>query len=49
MDTNTMIRYSMELAMLARLKKNRLITEEEYKKMLVKIRKDYGVASDKST
>ncbi len=46
MELDKRVKYSMELAMLKQLLDKKLITKDEYDKVLLKIRKDYGVVSD---
>lgn len=40
------LRYSMQLAMLKQLLNKKLINEIEYRKIKIKLMKDYGVVSD---
>lgn len=40
------LRYSMQLAMLKQLLNKKLINEMEYRKIKIKLMKDYGVVSD---
>ena len=44
-DKDKILKYSMQLAMLKQLFFKKLITEEEYTKILKKLMKDYGVIS----
>ncbi len=46
MNTDRIIRYSMQLAMLKQLKEKKMITAEEYEKILRAIRKNYKVISN---
>ena len=48
-DRNRLLRYSIQLAWLKQLLNKKLITEEEYNRVLLKLRKDYGVISDLTT
>ncbi len=48
-DKNRLLRYSMQLAMLKQLLNKKLITEEEYNRVLRKLKKDYGVISNLTT
>lgn len=45
-EAKTIVKYSMQLAMLRKLLSAALITEEEYEKILGTLRKDYGVVSE---
>jgi uncharacterized membrane protein len=49
MDNKKRIRYSIQLAMLKQLLNKGMITEEEYRRILVKLKKDYSVVSDVNT
>ena len=44
-DKDKVLKYSMQLSMLKQLLYKKLITEEEYTKVLKKLMKDYGVIS----
>lgn len=46
MELDKQIKYSMQLAMLKQLQDKKLITKEEYERILSKIRKDYGIVSE---
>ncbi len=48
LETDKMIRYSLQVAMLGTLKREHLVTEEEYKKILDRIKKDFGIISHNS-
>lgn len=48
-DSKKIMRYSMQLAMLKQLLIKKQITEDEYKKVLRKLMKDYGVVSNFTT
>ena len=45
-DARSIVKYSMQLAMLRKLLSAALITEAEYEKILGTLRKDYGVVSE---
>ena len=49
MDTDKILRYSMQLAMLKQLLLKKLITEDEYKLILKNLMKDYGIISHITT
>ena len=49
MDNKKRIRYSIQLAMLKQLLNKGMITEEEYRRILIKLKKDYSVVSDVNT
>lgn len=49
MDGNKLLRYSMQLAMLKQLLNKKLITEEEYNRVLKRLKKDYGIISNITT
>jgi hypothetical protein len=46
MEKEKLLRYSMELSMLNILRKENLITDEEYEKIKKKIMRDYKIVSD---
>ena len=46
MEKKDVLKYSAQIAMLKQLQKKKLISDEEYAQILLKIRKDYGVVSD---
>ena len=48
-DSEKLLRYSMQLAMLNQLRSMGLITEEEYNRILRKLKRDYGVISHLDT
>ena len=48
-DSEKLLRYSMQLAMLNQLRSMGLITEEEYNRILRKLKRDYGVISHLAT
>ena len=43
------IRYSVQLAMLKQLLIKKLISEEEYKRVLRRLKRDYGIVSNITT
>lgn len=49
MDNKKRIRYSIQLAMLKQLLNKGMITEEEYRRILIKLKKEYSVVSDVNT
>lgn len=49
MDTNKMLRYSIQLSMLKQLYLKKLINEEEYKSIEKKLMNDYAVISNITT
>jgi len=46
MNNDSLVRYNLQLSYLAKLKERTLITEEEYKKILEVLKRDYKVVSD---
>ena len=46
MEKEKLLRYSMELSMLNTLRKENLITDDEYEKIKKKIMRDYKIVSD---
>ena len=46
MEKEKLLRYSRELSMLNILRKENLITDEEYEKIKKKIMRDYKIVSD---
>lgn len=46
MNNDSLVRYNLQLSYLAKLKERALITEEEYKKILEVLKRDYKVVSD---
>ena len=46
MEKEKLLRYSMELSMLNILRKENLITDDEYEKIKKKIMRDYKIVSD---
>ena len=44
-DTNDLVRYGMQLAMLNRLLSHKLMTEKEYHKVSEQLKNDYRIAS----
>ena len=44
-DTNDLVRYGMQLAMLNKLLSHKLVTEKEYHKVNEQLKHDYGIAS----
>lgn len=46
MEADTLLKYSMELSLLAQLLHSKLISEIEYQKIKVNLMKDYNVLSD---
>lgn len=48
-DEKRIIRYSVQLAMLKQLLKKKLISEEEYKRVLRRLKRDYGIVSNITT
>lgn len=46
MEKEKLLRYSMELSMLNILRKENLITDEEYEKIKKKIMRDYKIVSN---
>ena len=49
MNNKKRIRYSIQLAMLKQLLNKGMITEEEYRRILIKLKKEYSVVSDVNT
>lgn len=47
MNNKSLVRYNLQLSYLAKLKDKSLITEEEYKKILESLKKDYKVVSNR--
>ena len=48
-DEKRIIRYSVQLAMLKQLLIKKLISEEEYKRLLRRLKRDYGIVSNITT
>lgn len=48
-DEKRIIRYSVQLAMLKQLLIKKLISEEEYKRVLRRLKRDYGIVSNITT
>lgn len=48
-DEKRIIRYSVQLAMLKQLLIKKLISEEEYKRILRRLKRDYGIVSNITT
>ena len=46
LETNKLLRYSMQLAMLRQLLMAKKITETEHRKIEQRLKKDYGIVSD---
>lgn len=46
MNSTKLLRYSMQLSMLKQLRSLKLITENEYRLIEKKLKKDYGVISN---
>lgn len=46
MNNDSLVRYNLQLSYLAKLKERALLTEEEYKKILEVLKRDYKVVSD---
>lgn len=47
MNNKSLVRYNLQLSYLAQLRDKSLITEEEYKKILDSLKKDYKVISNR--
>ena len=47
MNNKFLVRYNLQLSYLAQLRDKSLITEEEYKKILDSLKKDYKVISNR--
>ena len=47
MNNKSLVRYNLQLSYLAQLRDKSLITEEEYKKILDSLKKDYKVNSNR--
>lgn len=47
MNNKSLVRYNLQLSYLAQLRYKSLITEEEYKKILDSLKKDYKVISNR--
>lgn len=45
-DNDKLLRYSMQIGYLGVLLKAELLSEEEYEKCLIALKKDYGMAFD---
>ncbi len=48
-DEKRIVRYSVQLAMLKQLLIKKLISEEEYKRVLRRLKRDYGIVSNITT
>jgi len=46
MNNEKLLQYSKELSLLSQLLQSKLITEEEYQKIKIKLMKEYHVLSD---
>lgn len=49
MEPGRLLKYSMQLAMLGQLLAKNMITENEYRKIEERLKKDYGIISDITT
>ena len=47
MNNKSLVRYNLQLSYLSQLRDKSLITEEEYKKILDSLKKDYKVISNR--
>lgn len=48
-EASKLLRYSMQLSMLKQLLRLKLITEEEYSRVLKNLMRDYGIISNFTT